>query len=210
LNDVLTRYNINNLARVQMFMAQTGQETDHYNTFTEYTNPDGTNAWCHNYDGGCTYRGRGAIQLTGRSNYNSAGNALGQNFVGNPGLVAQLPHAFNTAGWYWNSRNLNGPSDARDIVTATKLINGGTNGLSARQAMYATAQRCITSLSGGGSSPPPTKPSGCTPQTYVVKSGDNLTAIASRFGTTVAKIQAANGISNPNLIYVGQRLTIPC
>lgn len=44
---------------------------------------------------------------------------------------------------------------------------------------------------------------------YTVKSGDSLSAIASRYGTTVAAIAARNGISNPNLIYVGQKLTIP-
>lgn len=45
---------------------------------------------------------------------------------------------------------------------------------------------------------------------YVVKSGDTLSGIASRFGTTVQKILAANpSITNANLIYVGQRINIP-
>lgn len=84
LNSVLSKYSINTLRRVWMFMAQTGHETARYNTFVEYTNPDGTNAWCHRYEGGCRYRGRGAIQLTHKSNYQRAGNTLGANFVGNP------------------------------------------------------------------------------------------------------------------------------
>lgn len=43
---------------------------------------------------------------------------------------------------------------------------------------------------------------------YTVKSGDTLSAIAKRYGTTYQKIAADNGIKNPNLIRVGQKLTI--
>ena len=44
--------------------------------------------------------------------------------------------------------------------------------------------------------------------TYVVKSGDTLSGIALRFGTTVSNLVALNDISNPNLIYAGQVLKI--
>lgn len=44
--------------------------------------------------------------------------------------------------------------------------------------------------------------------TYTVKSGDTLSGIASKFGTTYQKIAADNGISNPNIIYPGQVLKI--
>ena len=44
---------------------------------------------------------------------------------------------------------------------------------------------------------------------YVVQRGDTLGSIAARFGVTVQSIINANGITNPNLIFVGQRLTIP-
>lgn len=47
------------------------------------------------------------------------------------------------------------------------------------------------------------------PFIYIVRRGDTLSAIARRFGTTVAAIVAANRIPNPNLIFVGQRLLIP-
>jgi len=46
-------------------------------------------------------------------------------------------------------------------------------------------------------------------EVYVVQQGDALYAIARRFDVTAAAITAANNLSNPNLIFVGQRLVIP-
>lgn len=43
---------------------------------------------------------------------------------------------------------------------------------------------------------------------YTVRSGDTLSGIAQRFNTTYQAIAEKNGISNPNLIYPGQRLLI--
>ena len=45
--------------------------------------------------------------------------------------------------------------------------------------------------------------------TYVVQSGDTLSGIASRFGTTVQELVQLNDISNPNLIYIGEVLKLP-
>ena len=46
-------------------------------------------------------------------------------------------------------------------------------------------------------------------KTYTVAAGDTLWSIANKNGVTVAQLQSANKISNPNLIRVGQVLTIP-
>ena len=43
---------------------------------------------------------------------------------------------------------------------------------------------------------------------YTVRSGDSLSAIAVRFGTTVSALQSANNIRNANLIYPGQVLRV--
>jgi nucleoid-associated protein YgaU len=45
--------------------------------------------------------------------------------------------------------------------------------------------------------------------TYIVVAGDTLGALALRFGTTVAILARINKITNPDLIFVGQRLIIP-
>ena len=44
---------------------------------------------------------------------------------------------------------------------------------------------------------------------YIVKRGDTLTSIAQKFGVSINSIISINNISNPNLIFVGQRLKIP-
>ena len=44
---------------------------------------------------------------------------------------------------------------------------------------------------------------------HIVRSGENLFRIALRYGTTVSRLAAANGLSNVSRIYAGQRLTIP-
>ena len=60
----------------------------------------------------------------------------------------------------------------------------------------------VLRIYGGGSAPS----GGGT--TYTVVSGDTLSGIAAKFGTTYQKIAADNGIANPNLIYPGQVLKI--
>jgi murein DD-endopeptidase MepM/ murein hydrolase activator NlpD len=44
---------------------------------------------------------------------------------------------------------------------------------------------------------------------YVVQAGDTLSSIGRRYGVSVNDLATANGLINPNLIYVGQRLKIP-
>lgn len=45
-------------------------------------------------------------------------------------------------------------------------------------------------------------------QTYTVQSGDTLSGIAAKFGTSWQRLADLNGLANPNLIYPGQVLTI--
>jgi lipoprotein-anchoring transpeptidase ErfK/SrfK len=51
--------------------------------------------------------------------------------------------------------------------------------------------------------------SGSAAGVYVVQRGDTLSRIAARYGVSAGALAAANGIRNPNLIYTGQRLSIP-
>jgi|GEM_PF-1597548 len=56
--------------------------------------------------------------------------------------------------------------------------------------------------------PKPTPATVATAATYTVKSGDTLSAIAAKYGMTVSELQTLNKISNPNVIYAGQVLTV--
>jgi len=47
------------------------------------------------------------------------------------------------------------------------------------------------------------------PEQYVVQPGDTLGIVAQRFGVSLEELVGANGLANPNLLEVGQQLTIP-
>lgn len=97
---------------------------------------------------GWTYRGRGPIQLTGRSNYTAFAKDMfddWQNVVENPDWVtADRDFALMSAIWFWNKNGLNKWADNGDFVTLTKRINGGTIGLADRQHHYEDALKLLT------------------------------------------------------------------
>jgi putative chitinase len=81
---------------------------------------------------GWKFHGRGVIQLTGRSNYQVCGDALGQPFTKQPDLLLEPEWACMSAGWFWNRKQLNLLADDENWETMTKRINGGTLGLDDR------------------------------------------------------------------------------
>ena len=91
---------------------------------------------------GYRFRGRGLIQLTGRSNYAIAGKALALPLVEQPDLLLIQRNAAVSAAWFWGSRGLNaladdltGDDDLEDFATITQRINGGKVGLQERLAL---------------------------------------------------------------------------
>jgi len=81
---------------------------------------------------GYTYRGRGAIQTTGRGIYDKTGKLMGLDLVANPELLAQPDNAVISAFHFWKFRNVNQTADVDNIIGTTKLVNGGYNGLDDR------------------------------------------------------------------------------
>jgi len=88
---------------------------------------------------GYRYCGRGLIQLTGKSNYTRFAESLEMNVEDVPAYLATFEGAAQSACWFWESNNLNQFADKGDILTMTKRINGGTIGLSDREAHYTHA-----------------------------------------------------------------------
>ena len=84
---------------------------------------------------GFKFRGRGYIQLTGKSNYTSFTKFIGEDCVANPDLVA-TKYPLASAAFFFDSNKLwsicdKGASDA-DVTAVTKRVNGGTIGLADR------------------------------------------------------------------------------
>ena len=90
---------------------------------------------------GYRFCGRGLIQLTGRSNYQSFADSI--EVDGRPLKIDEVPEylatfegAAQSACWFWETNNLNQWADKGDILTLTKRINGGTIGLEDRKKHY--------------------------------------------------------------------------
>lgn len=84
---------------------------------------------------GAKYKGRGLIQVTGKTNYAACGQALGLDLINDPDSLAVAPWAAQSAGWFWTSRNLNAKADL-DFKKVCVAINGGLLGYPDRLALY--------------------------------------------------------------------------
>ncbi|HME20270.1 MAG TPA: glycoside hydrolase family 19 protein [Acetobacteraceae bacterium] len=155
----MTRFDINAPNRVSAFLATVAIESDHLNAVEEnlyYSNADHLAAtfpgtfhsaaeaepYTKNpkalsekrYEG---FHGRGLIQLTWKSNYQAAGDAIGADYVGNPGLLCQPEHAALSAAWFWSSKGCNAAADDDDMDKVTEIVNGKAKlKLSERVAQY--------------------------------------------------------------------------
>jgi putative chitinase len=174
LNPALEKYEINTVARISSFLAQTGHESEQFNHLVEtalrlmrvwpkrfpteasaapyvkaptalanlvYANRLGNGPTASG--DGFRFRGRGVLQLTGRSNYAEASKVLGVDLVAAPDRLIEPKLAALSAAWFWASRGLNAladdgtaDNDLEDFTEITRRINGGTVGLPARLALF--------------------------------------------------------------------------
>ena len=86
---------------------------------------------------GWKYRGFGLIQLTGKDNFSNFSKDSGIDLVTDPEQYrTDLTVIIKSAIWFWNKNNLNKFADAKDILGATKKINGGLNGIHEREEFF--------------------------------------------------------------------------
>jgi len=99
---------------------------------------------------GWRFRGRGLIQLTGRSNYKAFADWVGdQRIMDEPDLVSS-EYAVHSAVFFWDKNGLNKFADKDDVVALTRKINGGENGLSHRRELLNKANGLLSMLDLGG------------------------------------------------------------
>ena len=157
------KFNISTPSQMLNFLAQVGHEsgglfyTEELASGSAY---EGRKDLGNTQKGdGVKFKGRGLIQITGRTNYLAVSKALGTDFISNPTLLGgknvttcnnvQLKNAAESAGWFWSTRKLNDLASQIDITKnidagnnlvvfkkITKAINGGYNGLPDRLTRY--------------------------------------------------------------------------
>jgi len=88
---------------------------------------------------GWKFCGRGLIQLTGKNNYSAFAEFMDMSLDDVVDYLETEDGAAMSAGWFWDSRDLNKWADAGDILKCTRLINGGTIGLNDRKKHYEEA-----------------------------------------------------------------------
>lgn len=93
---------------------------------------------------GWKFRGRGLLQLTGKSNYIECGKFCKLDLIQFPDSILGDPELnIKVACWYWSSRGLNQHADRNDITTITKKINGGLNGIEDRTKILSKAREIL-------------------------------------------------------------------
>ena len=86
---------------------------------------------------GFLYRGRGAVQITGKLNYSLFAVSIGKTLPETVEYASGLEGGICSSLWFWKSNNLDKYDDLKsDFITLTKKINGGTNGIIERQKFY--------------------------------------------------------------------------
>lgn len=148
--------------RAGAYLAQIGEESDRFRSLVEYASGseyEGRHDLGNTQPGdGARFKGRGAIQLTGRGNYTWASKDVygDDRLVLTPQLLQEPEAAFLVSAWFWTvAKELNkvadvaetwvhpGPHQYTKFQWITELINGGQNGYADRLANYNRAKSVL-------------------------------------------------------------------
>ena len=130
-----------------MFLAQIGHESGQLRYVQEIASGEAyegrTDLGNTEPGDGVKYKGRGLIQITGKTNYLLCSIALDLDLLNLPELLEQPKYAALSAGWFWYNKNLNSLADLGMFKQITKRINGGYNGYADRYKLYQRAFEVI-------------------------------------------------------------------
>jgi len=151
INDTIAIYSINTRDRFCHWFAQLCHESGGLRWFKEFASGNEYDSRTDlgntpQIDGdGALYKGRGAIQLTGRDVYVKYYKDKGIEFKPeNSTRLEEMPLAIDSAGWFWSvykasrhlnklaDESLNGKFDTLKCKEITKIVNGGQNGIDDR------------------------------------------------------------------------------
>jgi len=170
LEEAMAVYHIDTPLRKAAFLSQLGHESGGLRYLTEIWGPTPAQS---RYEGrkdlgniqpgdGSKYRGRGLIQVTGRTNYAASRDRLRKMWPGrkvpdfeiSPALLALPEWAALSAADYWHAHNLNLWADKGDIDGVSDIINrgrkteavGDANGYADRLTRYYAARKVLTGV----------------------------------------------------------------
>jgi len=125
-------YGITTRKRAAAAVAQFAHESAGFRTTVEYASGaayEGRRDLGNTRPGdGKRFRGRGYIQITGRSNFAQVSKALRHNFLAFPQHLSQPQWAAKASCWWWHEHSCNQLAEYGDFAALTRRINGGLNG----------------------------------------------------------------------------------
>ena len=187
LVETLARYEINTADRIAHFLAQACVESGGFSQLVE----QGDDAYfSKKYDGrmgnsiagdGIKFKGRGLLQITGRSNYDQIGTRLKRDLVNDPDGILEPYTYLLVSCEFWQANHINRVFDAQEsdnarVEAITRIINGGISQLKDRHDAYAKVKPLLEkawSLNGPATAPvtppPPLSPPVTLPPTPPVQ-----------------------------------------
>lgn len=147
LNEAMGEFAITTPARQAAFLAQIGHESGQLLYVQEIASGaayEGRKDLGNTQPGdGKRFKGKGLIQLTGRANHLACALYFDKSLDEVCEWLITPEGAARSAGYFWHTRDLNQYADSGDFLKLTKKINGGTNGLADRLALWARAKTIL-------------------------------------------------------------------
>jgi putative chitinase len=147
LIEAMAKYNISTNERQAAFIAQLAHESGSLRYSEEIASGEayeGRESLGNTQPGdGKRFKGRGLIQITGRTNYQLVSKALKYDFQKDPEALEKPGPACFSAAWFWHAKGLNRLADIEAFEKITRRINGGVTGMEDRLKHWETAKKAL-------------------------------------------------------------------